>query len=242
MRNGAEVRVSTPISVASAVTKATHLPVKVRKSPAQAESDKIRKNLFEIRRFTPGRQAGNHRLRPCAREMPSGSGPEPETRRRRRERPPAPAPLEPTPPRTAVRANHQDERKPPGRCWRTTRRGAQTHAVDHQPPRFGRGIDHLAARAHAEGIDAPAAFRVVLSQGIIGRRHFGRMTMSILDPVDQFPRMFDPHSNRKRLRLKRTPARAASDRCPGHCARAPGPASQGVFAAPSRKPPATTRP
>ena len=64
------------------------------------------------------------------------------------------------------------------------------HAVDNHAPRLGTGVDDIPPGAHAERIDPPAGLRIVVRQGIVGRRESLVTWDAVLDPVDQLHGMF----------------------------------------------------
>ena len=76
----------------------------------------------------------------------------------------------------------------------------QAHAVDRQPSLFGRRIDDIAARAHAEGIDASSVSRVVRELIRCGAE-FLRSIRSVEGIIDQLLRVLHAKTDRKRLRL-----------------------------------------
>ena len=72
------------------------------------------------------------------------------------------------------------------------------HTVDCQAPGLGRSINHVASGAHAEGIYAPPAGKI-LRQLIGGRRQGAVVFHSILEFVNHSLRMLHPNAYGKRF-------------------------------------------
>ena len=81
------------------------------------------------------------------------------------------------------------------------------HAVRRDTKKLGRRRDDLSARAHAEGIRAPAAHLVLIREAIVGDRqaHIPSI-LSVLRTIDEFLGMLDAHAHGKRLRLQKKAA------------------------------------
>ncbi len=224
--------------------EAPHAPVEVGQGPPHPSLTKGGRTSSSSASRTPGRQVDATGPLPGP-ERPADSGPGPGNPLLRPERPPPPSIAETgLPPGGRPRRNRRCAPPPPGRCWSIPPVAPlMAHAVDHHPARLGGGNHHLSAGAHAEGIDAPARGRVVVGQGVIGRRQVRMTGMTVLNGVDQLRRMFDPQPHGEGLALQAHPGlRPASGRYPGHCVRGPAPGLSQGTSSPSSRIPARTRP